>query len=175
MEKAIIELKKELKSAAIKHGICTGWQQILDDVTDKEILVRMYLRGIDFCLSNDYPSVGYIEKHFKGMCEKMGVFVNEPVHVSNLRKVVAVGNCVGTVNYKDYAVAQVFVKHSSHLNITAETYSNVTIDCFDDSVVNIKAKTGAVVVVCQYKGATVNVECDADAHVKVLAKKKKTY
>lgn len=175
MDTDIKKLTDELKRMALPHGLCTGWQEMLDDVTDKEILVRMYLRGIDFCLSNDYPSVGYMEKHFKGMCERMGVYVNEPVYVSNLRKVVAVGSCIGTVNYQNYAVGQVFIKHSSHLNIIAETYSNVTIDCFDDVVVNIQARTGAVVTVCRYEGATVKLECDPDAHVKVIAKKKKTY
>lgn len=175
MEKTITELKKELKSAAIGYGLCVPWQQMMDDATDKEMLARMYLKGIDFCLEHDYPSIGYMKANFKGICEPLGIFINDIISVENYPKVVAIGDCVGKLSFDRYALSQVFVKHGSILDIFAQDHVRVTVDCFDNSMVNIKALGHAVVTVYQYIGAKVNVECDGTARVKVIKRNKKTY
>lgn len=154
----------------------TAWQKMLLNARDKETLVKMYLRGIDFCIENDYPSVEYMEQHFKDVCEKFGVFVNEPVDIKNCLKVVTVGCCSEVASYDGYSVGQVFVKHDSQLDIVADDHANVTIDCFDNSAVNIKAGGFTTVMIFRYTGAIVNiVERSGAARVKIVDKGKKTY
>lgn len=175
MEKTITELKEELKSAAMGHGLCVPWQQMMDDISDKEMLVRMYLKGIDFCIEHDYPAVKYMEENFKGICEPLGVFVNDIINIENYPKVVAVGYCAGQLIFDGYTLSQVFVKHQCQLDIVALDHVRVTVDCFDDSFLTVKAKGNAVVTVFRYLGAKVNIECEGTASVKVINRNKKTY
>lgn len=169
------KLKTELKTEALKHDLCTSWQQMMDDAKDKETLVRMYLRGIDFCIGNDYPSEDYIQKHFKGF-QALGIFVNEPVFARDLPKLVAVGGCTGIASYSDYSVSRVFVKHRSFINIHAEGFARVTLDCFDKSITNIHAEGKSVVTVYRYLGAVVNLmDCAGTAKVKIIDKNTRTY
>lgn len=172
MENSIASLTGELKRMGLPNHLCDPWQQMLDDARDKETLVRMYLRGIDFCLAYDYPGIDYMKRHFKGMCEPFGVFVDEPVQVCNADKVVAVGGCVGTVDYDGYEVGQVFVKHDSRLAVIAAGNALVTVDCFDRSTVDVLAKGSALVTVYRYGDAVVNV---CGGNVKVIDKHSKTY
>lgn len=172
----IKDLTEELRITGMQHDLCTPWQKMLLNAKDKETLVKMYLRGIDFCIVNDYPSVEYMERHFKGVCEKFGVFVNEPVDIKNSLKVVTVGYCSGVVSYDGYSAGQVFVKHDSRLDIVADDHANVTIDCFDNSAVNIKAGGFTTVTIFRYTGAIVNiVERSGATRVKIVDKGKKTY
>ena len=172
----IKDLAEELRTRGVQHDLCTAWQKMLLNARDKETLVKMYLRGIDFCIGNDYPSVEYMEQHFKGVCEKFGVFVNEPVDIKNCLKVVTVGCCSGVASYDGYSAGQVFVKHDSRLDIVADDHANVTIDCFDNSIVNIKARGFTTVMIFRYTGAIVNVvERSGAARVKIVDKGKKTY
>lgn len=172
MENKVAALAAELREMAMRHDLCVPWQQMLSDATDKESMVRMYLRGIDFCLAYDYPGVEYMEKHFKGMCEPFGVFVSEPVKACNMRKVVAVGNSNGMAEYNGIEVARVFVKHTSRLLVIASGQAIVDVDCFDDSEVRILAKESARITVHRYGNARAEA-CGGD--VKIIDKKCATY
>lgn len=172
MENNITRLASELREMGMRHELCLAWQQMLREACDKETLVRMYLRGIDFCLAYDYPGVEYMEKHFKGMCEPFGVFVSEPVKTCNMRKVVAVGNSHGIAEYDGTEVARVFVKHTSLMLVIASGQSIVDVDCFDDAEVQVLAKESARITVHRYGNARVEV-CGGD--VKIIDKKCATY
>ena len=70
---------KELARQAKKAGICEEWHGQLKLLTDKDAMIDMYIKGIDFCLSNDYPSNDYIREHFKGAMEQKGVFLDDAI------------------------------------------------------------------------------------------------
>ena len=50
------EVTKQLAKAAQANGICTPWLNELKTLENKDALVDMYIRGLDFCLEHDYPS-----------------------------------------------------------------------------------------------------------------------
>ena len=70
-----MEVNKRLARDAKKKGICEEWYGRLIDTKGKDELIKMYLEGIDFCLSNEYPSNEFIRQHFVGACEAYGVAV----------------------------------------------------------------------------------------------------
>ena len=74
-----MNLSKELAERARKKGICKEWHDELLSLKDKDKMIKMYLRGIDFCLSNDYPENDFIRSYFKGAMEKYGVFLDDAV------------------------------------------------------------------------------------------------
>ena len=98
-------------------GICAPWHAELLTLQDKEAMVEMYLKGIDFCLANDYPNNDFIRSHFKGVMEKQGVFLDDNVKVENMPKCVCLGATKAHVEVQGFQVCEVFAKHDSELNV----------------------------------------------------------
>ena len=80
-----MKVNKQLAHDAKKKGICEEWFARLMETEDKGKLVNMYLEGIDFCLSNEYPSNEFIRRHFVGTCEAYGVFLDRAITAGNFR------------------------------------------------------------------------------------------
>lgn len=65
-----------MKSQAINLGLCKEWTNEWGE-PDKYELCEKYIRGIDFCLLNRYPSNEIIKKEFTGVREKFNIFVDD--------------------------------------------------------------------------------------------------
>lgn len=166
---------KELSKSAKNHGICDDWNSQLMLMDDKDALIDMYLRGIDFCIRNDYPSNDYIRQNFKGSMEHKGVFLDDIYTVKNLRKVVLLGKSSGDVEFTDYHVARIFCKHESITNIVVNNHAIVRIDAFDNSVVKLNCSGSAKVTVNLFGEAKVFNNSPLNARVRIVYKNKKTY
>ena len=169
-----MSISKELAKEAKKKGICKEWHTELKHTEDVAGLAAMYLSGIDFCLSNDYPSNDYLRKHFKGKMEPYGIHLDDNIQVKNERKVVALGTCTGIIEIGEYNVSELFVKHNSDLVLVVRDNAFVMVDMFDDSKLNIIAGDNARVCVNRY-GGDVEYESYGDSYVKFKEKNKKTY
>ncbi len=169
-----MNLPKELAKQAKKKGICEEWYNQLKSLDDKDAMADMYLRGIDFCLRNDYPSNDFIQKHFGDVAPKHGVFVDVAIDVTNRPKCVCLGTCSGRVEVDGFNVCEVFVKHDSELNIIVKDNAFVMVDIFDNANVMIHANNRAKVCVNRYGGNVIDNAAD-DAVVKLREKNKKTY
>jgi hypothetical protein len=169
-----MSIGKELARKAKQKGICQEWHTELKSIEDKEKLVEMYIRGIDFCLANDYPSNDYIRKNFVGFMEKYGVHLDEEIRILNERKVIALGKCTGNVEVSDYTTCEVFMKHESELSIMVKDNAFVMVDLFDDSTLVIAASGNSKVVVNRY-GGKVEFEAYQNSVVKIKEKNQKTY
>ncbi len=165
----------ELVAEASRKGICGEWKEMMREATSLDALVQLYVRGIDFCVNRHFPSLEYMEAHFKGVCERYGVYVNERAEVKNARRGVFVGRTTGTAVYDGYEVAVLYVKDEAEMEVVADEHSIVTMDCFDRSKVTVKAKNGAKVTVNLYGSAVVEYACDGSSEVKVVRKFKDTY
>lgn len=169
-----MRIAKELAKEAKRKGICEEWYVNLKNTEDVAGLAAMYLNGIDFCLSNDYPSNDYLRKHFKGKMEPYGIHLDEDIQVKNERKVVTLGTCTGIVEISEYNVSEVFIKHNTDLVLLVRDNAFVMVDMFDNSRLKVIAGGNSKVCVNLYGG---DVEQDAieNAFVKVKEKDKKTY
>ena len=141
---------------------------------NKEAMVEMYLKGIDFCLANDYPQNDFIREHFKGVMEKQGVFLDDNIKVENKPKCVCLGKTCGRIEAKGYEVCEIFVKHNSELNVVAKDNAFVMIDIYDDAVISVYASDRAKVCV-NHHGGSINRYATNDAVIKIREKDKKTY
>ena len=171
-----MDIAKELAKKAKKNGICKPWYEELKSLQDKKAMIEMYLKGIDFCLANDYPGNDFIRKHFKGEMEQFGVFLDDEINIENPRKCVCLGNTSGRVGIDGFNVCEIFAKHSARLDIYAKDNAFVIIDVFDNSEVRIHASDRAKVCVNRYIGNNIVMKDEADeAFVKIRDKQKKTY
>lgn len=169
-----MELNQQLKTDGIAKGLCEEWQHKLDTHRSIEDLVRLFVKGIDFCVSKDYPTLDFMRTHFKGVCEPYGIFIDDEVQgIRNMPDVVLNGTSRVAVEYDGYSVGRVVVRHASRAIVNAAGHANVTIDAFDDSHVTVAtAGYEARVVVNRYGNA--DVDC-LDAGTEVRTKLKNTY
>lgn len=134
-----MELIQQLKQDGIAKGLCQPWQNKLRDGVSMKRLVDLYVRGIDFCIKNDYPTLDFIRENFKSKCEPYGVFVDEQdLELRNVPDVVLQGDCKGTLSYGGYSVCRAFIRHQSEAAIKVSGYACITIDVYDDAYLNLE-------------------------------------
>lgn len=172
-----MKIARELAKEAKKKGICKEWYNQLKRLNEKRELIKMYVKGLDFCLPKNYPSNDYIRANFKGEMEEFGVFLDDELKVTNRRPCVALGNCKGTIEYNGYSVGRLYIKNGCNVEVNASDSSFVMIDIYDDAtlLLNVVSET-AKVCVNRY-GGTVMIKphsCDV-ARIKIVDKPKKIH
>jgi hypothetical protein len=168
------KVSKELAKQAKANGICAEWHADLKQMEDIEKLLDMYISGIDFCLSNDYPSNDYIRANFKGKMEHRGVFLDHDLKVAGQRTVVALGSCTGEVYVSGYDVSEIYLKHDSEIVLHVSGNSFAMVDMFDNSKLSIVASDNAKVCINHYGGEFIMGK-RGNAVIKIREKNKKTY
>ena len=88
-----MKLQEELKQMAIVHGLCAQWQREWGN-PDLAGLCDKYIRGLDFCIKHDFPSIEYMEKHFRGKVEDYGIYINDDMVSVNQKNVVIIGSSI---------------------------------------------------------------------------------
>lgn len=169
-------IAKTLARDAKKKGICEEWHKELLRTTEKEDMIRMYIRGIDFCIANNYPSHDYMRQHFKGVMEQFGVFLDDTIDEVNPENAICHGTTSGSITFYGYATGEVIVKDKSEITISVSDNAFVMVDIFDDAVVDITASDEAKVCVNRYAGGSIiNTTKTDNATIKEVRKVSKTY
>lgn len=167
-----MELKKQLKQDGIAKGLCSQYQGLIDRSQSIEALVRLFIRGIDFCIKHDYPTLEFMRENFKGKSEPYGGYVDDEITgLRNAPDVVLNGGCKAMLEYDEYSVSRIYIRHSSQAAVNVSDHAIVTIDAFDSShLVVAVAGSDAQVIVNQYDDA--KVECiGSGIKVKNIGKK----
>lgn len=129
-----MEVVRELKNDGIAKGLCRQWQMKLKDELDVEDLSKLFIQGIDFCISENFPTLDYFRTHFKGKCEEFGIFIDDEVSdLVDSPDVVLNGHCKAMLRYSGYTVARIFARHNSEAAVNVANNAIVTIDAFDDT------------------------------------------
>lgn len=151
-----MDLIKQLKEDGTAKGLCRLWQAKLKDGLSTEDLVKLYTQGIDFCISEDFPTLAFIRDQFKGKCEPYGVYVDDLVEAKDLPDVVLNGDCKCLLAYGGFTVARIYARHTSEGAINVADHAVVTIDAFDNTHLAIAvAGDNAQVYVTLYGNAQV--------------------
>lgn len=168
-----MELIKQLREDGTAKGLCQAWQDKLKPGVSMERLVKLYIRGIDFCVKNDFPTQEFLRMYFKGRCEPYGAYVDDIFEKRNAPDAILNGNCNAKLTYDGYTVSRVVIRHTSTASITVYGYACVTIDVFDDSTLNlVVVGTRAKVLVYRYGNSKVNYNGSC---AKIVFKNKNTY
>ena len=127
---------RRLKKDAIKVGLCDEWTENWGD-EDVASLCSKFVRGIDFCIKHNYPSMKQLDK-FKGLSEKYGVITNQAVSMdTELDFYVFNGDCSGVVKVPDWGVVRLYIRHSCSLIVELGDNSICHIDLHDEAKVQI--------------------------------------
>lgn len=169
-----MDVVSKLKQDGISKGLCKDWQGKLRSNSSVKHLAKLFIRGIDFCISENYPTLEFMVENFKGKCEPYGIYINDKnVFLINKEDVVLNGDCDAELVYDGFSVSKIYVRHNSKVTVHAQQHSLVTIDVFDDSYTKIITDNDkASVLVYVYGNAIVE---SIGNGVKVIHKNKKTY
>ena len=131
------ELSEKLKSQAINLGLCKEWTNEWGEPDEYE-LCEKYIRGIDFCLLNRYPSNEIIKKEFAGVREKFNIFVDDTnLFISNPKWSIFNGSCDCVVTFNDFGIGEMYVKDNSRVSLVALDNSIVYVSLIDDAKLDI--------------------------------------
>lgn len=167
--------KEHIIKSALAHNICSEGLERLTNGRNMGELMELYIDGLDFCLSEDFPSLNYMRENVKGMTEAYGVFVDGDYSSTNKKLTVLLGNSTAQLSFDGYSVGEVYVKHTGNVTVKATDNAVVRIDCFDISHVKINASGSAKVFINMYGNAAVNHNAIEGARVKVTEKGRKSY
>lgn len=146
------DISNELKEKAISLGLCEEWTNEWDK-EDKDTLCEKYVKGIDFCIMHNYPSLKYMKDNFDGIMQNHGVFVDDNGMKKNLPKAVINGLSIMNMLYDKFSVGTVYLRHDSALNIIAKDNAKVFIFTYDNCILNIKCSDSAIVYVYNHGGS----------------------
>lgn len=168
--------KKELAEYAQKHQACKpGLKQILLSSNESE-LIELYKKNIDFCLSENFPDLIYLEENVSDLLLiKHGIFLNDETLISDQEFIVILGTCFAGIEITGWNTSQIYIKHSCKADILAQDNAFVVIDCFDDSLIKIEATSNAKVVINVYGNAAVSSKQSGNAVIKIVNKGVSSY
>lgn len=169
------EVIRKLKEDGIVKGLCQPWQLKLRNGVSMKRLAELYVKGIDFCISNDYPTLDFIRANFKGKCEPYGIFVDEQhLNATNLPDAVLQGDCKGELHYNGFSVCRAYIRHNSEVTIKVRHNAHLTVDVFDNARLNLEViGTKARVLVNVYGNDACVVS--SGVGIKVSLRNQKTY
>lgn len=146
-----MNISEELKNKAVSLGLCPEWTKGWGK-PDKDELCDKYVRGVDFAIEHDYPSLEYMKNHFDGVMQKHGIYASEELSLHNPNMVIANGKCKGTVYFDRFSVGRMYVRHSSSLHINVSDNAKVFISLYDNAKVDIVCSDLAKVYVYRHSG-----------------------
>ncbi len=169
-----MELIKQLQKDGIEKGLCKAYQALLERCGTVEKMAQLYIKGIDFCIKNDYPTLDFIRENFRGKCEQYGIYVDDVVSdLRNVPDLVFNGKCNAKLRYDGYSVSRIFARHNSRVYVYALENAYLTIDVFDNCHLTIAvAGSSAQVMVNKYGDA--KVDC-LGSGIRINSINKKTY
>jgi hypothetical protein len=169
------ELNEYILQKAIEANICEEWAGKIASASGPAELMDMYCKGIDFCLSNNFPSNNDLVKLAEDELVKHGVYVDVFIDAENKEFVVLLGASTANLDIYGHNVSQIYIKHSSKAEIRVVDIAFVVIDCFDEANVNLIASGNCKVLVNIYGNARVTTTMSETAMVKTIHKNKTTY
>ena len=116
----------------------------------KQGLIDRWKANIDFAVENDFPTIEVMKKGFdRSLLHENLIYVDEDIMLEDALSGVYVinGNCRGTLRFRDWNVATIYLRHNSEINIIAEGESKVFVKQYD----------GSTVAVCELEEALVRV------------------
>lgn len=143
-------LSETLKQQARSLGLCDEWFGEWADNCNQQELIDKYVRGIDFAIKNQYPSNDFIKNNFDHeLLNKNLIFIDEFINEENAPSGIYIinGECSGAICLSPWAVATIYVRHTSSVNIVASDFAKVFVRLYDNAEVETSTNDGAVVKV----------------------------
>jgi hypothetical protein len=130
------ELNIKLREMAREAGLCDEWYEKWgdDDTTDDNL--ERYIKGFDFGLKNDWPSLDFIRENFhKEDLHRHHIYLDEEVELNEGENgyYVFLGSCSGSLLVSGFYAITVYCRHDSNLEVKAFDGARVSLFYYDHS------------------------------------------
>lgn len=116
-------------------------------------LCDLFFKYIDFCLAKNYPDLTTIQQ-VPGHLEA-GIIISQKHTQNNPQRLAVLGKSDVEINFTEYAVARVYVKHESVIKINASGRSLIVVDVLDSANVICNVQDQSIVIVNRFIGGKV--------------------
>lgn len=165
-------LSKRMKEEAVSLGLCAQWNSEWDtNATDDEV-AEMFIKGIEFCIDKNWPSVTII-KAYREMMGRHGIYADDEVSLANPKVVVLNGKCNANIEYEWMGSGEIYVRHKSVIRLKAKGLSRVFVNLYDNAEIYVNCEDGARVFVYQYGGKVAEIKGDVTVRDRVNFKSRK--
>lgn len=173
-----MELNKYILTEALRIDVCEEYAKIIPLATSTDDLMKMYVspKGIEFCLTNNFPSNADLLDSASDIINQYGVYIDQSIRLSDRGFVVLLGSCTGEVKCDGFSVTQIFVKHKTNVIIKVTDNAFTAIDCFDQSNTHVEVSESAKVIINVYTGAKISTnKVKGEERIKIVYKLKSGY
>ena len=130
------ELNIALREMARVEGLCDQWYGEWSDDDSIDDCLDRYIRGHDFTISKDWPSLDFIRKNFDIQdLHRHNIYLDEKVDIADADNgyYVFLGNCDAIVWVNGFKATTIFCRHDSHVNVFAADGARVFVRYYDHS------------------------------------------
>ncbi len=143
-----------LRNQARDMGLCNKWFSEWADESAPHTLIDKFKRGLDFCIERNWPSVKFIRSNFdSALLHNNLIYIDEHINLSEAPSGIYVinGDCSGTLMFKAWAAATIYVRHTSNIKIIADDFSKICLRLYDESDAEVVAIEGSSVKLHDYR------------------------
>ena len=118
--------------------LCAQWTKAWKDNTNIDGLLDKYIKGIDFCIKNDYPPLDFCRENFdKEDLHGHNIYLDEYVNIDDASSGVWVflGECEGEITFNGFSVGTIYIRHDSKIKVITKDMSKVFVSLYDESEV----------------------------------------
>lgn len=159
-----MEIGKELAIAAKKQKLCKPYLADMTKATDIKPLCEMYFKGDDWAMEKDFPALEVLRK-FKGESDAYGLHTDFKGDLENQNQTALFGKSDAKLNYTDFFVGTLILRHDSKVKITASGHAFLVVNILDNAFVEIETTDNAKVSVFQY-GTNSNFRITGNVEIK---------
>lgn len=143
--------------------MCANFQQMWPDNASNDYLIALFLKGINFCMEKDFPSVSYIKGHFSQQeLAARNIFVEGDVSLANASSpIVILGKGTSAnLSFDGLHVYRVFVSQGAKAVVSANGLAKVKVYAYGSASVFFCNNSASRQYAYQYGSAAVAVKGD---------------
>jgi len=129
------ELSFTLRDMGRSMGMCDKFYNKWVDGISLDAMLDMYAKGFDFCCQKDFPPLDFIRRNFdREDLHRHNIFIDEEVHLKGGNgSYFFLGKCSGDVEFGDFCISDVYLRHTSSLVVHSSSFARVFITLYEDS------------------------------------------
>lgn len=150
-------ISDKYKAKAIKLGLCDKWTNEWKDNCSREELVEKFVKGNDFCIMNDFPSIEEIKSDFGDIINNYGVYADQDVSVKNPDFVMLCGKCKAEIIVED-KFCDIYIRHYSEAKVHVIGSGRAFIRMYDNSCIEVLSEMKGRAYIYDYCGAVIRTD-----------------
>nr|DAY16239.1 MAG TPA: hypothetical protein [Caudoviricetes sp.] len=119
------------------QGLCNEWYEQMKAKPTLKNLCEMYFKGDDWAKEHDFPKLKDLRK-YRDEIMQYGLYTDFSGRLENINRLAVFGDSNVELEYNNFEVAQIIIRHNSRAKIIARDYAILTVDVLDNAQVEVE-------------------------------------